>query len=530
MSPPQQPNCTSSRPCCDSLPSHRYENEWEIKERELTEARARASQMEKTMRWWSDCTANWREKWSLVRNERNQAREELRVAKLQLDEALKQIELLRGSSGGSTEVTYSNLSALKAVSPPVNVTTTSYTQTDKAVADSSKVISLEKQIAALMFKLEESNRTVVFEREEKMILHRSVERLQRDVSDLQELYDNLKKELLISELLDKDDHEMSESVEVDIEEVDDDITDNNQDQDSNPLESVKVNQDVAIVNSHVEIDKDEEKILNTQSTPTMESEILQIIEASEKMLDSICFSQSFQNCNIEKTSPVLYTNNQEKTPVKDLSPTQPSLENADEPVTADSSNADNVLALLSNVEVAHDLPESAEVEEENNAIDPVKHQTVEEIPVEIVKVLETTAEPTHDDDYLVTVTSTAEITLVIPDRPVTGPAAVKVEENSHEDQTAVKEDTLIDDKSSPVLEKDDGSKEISDLKSLELEASITAATTEMEAIVDELKGDHVPDLESCGDTKSKEDLESTEKNKAEDTTVKAVSDSLVLDD
>lgn len=34
--------------------------------RELEEARARATQMEKTMRWWSDCTANWREKWSKV--------------------------------------------------------------------------------------------------------------------------------------------------------------------------------------------------------------------------------------------------------------------------------------------------------------------------------------------------------------------------------------------------------------------------------------------------------------------------------
>lgn len=48
------------------------DTEWEAKEalrqRELEEARARAAQMEKTMRWWSDCTANWREKWSKVLN------------------------------------------------------------------------------------------------------------------------------------------------------------------------------------------------------------------------------------------------------------------------------------------------------------------------------------------------------------------------------------------------------------------------------------------------------------------------------
>lgn len=46
-------------------------SDWDTREsmrqRELDEARARATQMEKTMRWWSDCTANWREKWSKVR-------------------------------------------------------------------------------------------------------------------------------------------------------------------------------------------------------------------------------------------------------------------------------------------------------------------------------------------------------------------------------------------------------------------------------------------------------------------------------
>lgn len=45
-------------------------SDWDTREsmrqRELDEARARATQMEKTMRWWSDCTANWREKWSKV--------------------------------------------------------------------------------------------------------------------------------------------------------------------------------------------------------------------------------------------------------------------------------------------------------------------------------------------------------------------------------------------------------------------------------------------------------------------------------
>ncbi|BES98269.1 Coiled-coil domain containing [Nesidiocoris tenuis] len=71
------------------------ETDWEAKEamrqRELEEARARAAQMEKTMRWWSDCTANWREKWSKVRNERNKAREESKMLRSKLDSALKDV-------------------------------------------------------------------------------------------------------------------------------------------------------------------------------------------------------------------------------------------------------------------------------------------------------------------------------------------------------------------------------------------------------------------------------------------------------
>ncbi|VBB25829.1 unnamed protein product [Acanthocheilonema viteae] len=54
---------------------------------ELNEARQRAAQMEKTMRWWSECTASWRQKWSTVRNERNRAREEGHSLRIALTEA-----------------------------------------------------------------------------------------------------------------------------------------------------------------------------------------------------------------------------------------------------------------------------------------------------------------------------------------------------------------------------------------------------------------------------------------------------------
>lgn len=53
--------------------------------RELEEMRARTAQMEKTLRWWSDCTANWRDKWTKVRIEKNKAVEEARLMKRDVD-------------------------------------------------------------------------------------------------------------------------------------------------------------------------------------------------------------------------------------------------------------------------------------------------------------------------------------------------------------------------------------------------------------------------------------------------------------
>ncbi|KAG3257202.1 coiled-coil domain-containing protein 102A [Ictidomys tridecemlineatus] len=104
-----------------------WESREELRLRELEEARARAAQMEKTMRWWSDCTANWREKWSKVRAERNRAREEVRQLRQRLDALTKELAgarrerqeaqgeceargrelaLLRGSRGGATDKTH----------------------------------------------------------------------------------------------------------------------------------------------------------------------------------------------------------------------------------------------------------------------------------------------------------------------------------------------------------------------------------------------------------------------------------------
>ncbi|XP_036400502.1 coiled-coil domain-containing protein 102A [Megalops cyprinoides] len=72
-----------------------WESREELRLRELEEARARAAQMEKTMRWWSDCTANWREKWSKVRAERNKARDEVRQLRQRLDALTKELTGVR---------------------------------------------------------------------------------------------------------------------------------------------------------------------------------------------------------------------------------------------------------------------------------------------------------------------------------------------------------------------------------------------------------------------------------------------------
>uniref|UniRef100_A0ABM5GB35 Coiled-coil domain-containing protein 102B n=1 Tax=Pogona vitticeps TaxID=103695 RepID=A0ABM5GB35_9SAUR len=122
---PKEPNETEVRDCaticstCSSnvivpvvLPTISYQppiynyksSDWEIYEeirfRELEEAKARAAQMEKTMRWWSDCTANWREKWSKVRAEKNKAREESRQLKLKLEESVKELSALKKINQG----------------------------------------------------------------------------------------------------------------------------------------------------------------------------------------------------------------------------------------------------------------------------------------------------------------------------------------------------------------------------------------------------------------------------------------------
>ncbi|KGL74980.1 Coiled-coil domain-containing protein 102B, partial [Tinamus guttatus] len=86
---------SSHYPCVYTNNSSNWEIYEAIRIRELEEVKARAAQMEKTMRWWSDCTANWREKWSKVRAERNKAQEETRQLRIKLEIVAKELSTLK---------------------------------------------------------------------------------------------------------------------------------------------------------------------------------------------------------------------------------------------------------------------------------------------------------------------------------------------------------------------------------------------------------------------------------------------------
>ncbi|XP_072321523.1 coiled-coil domain-containing protein 102A [Eucyclogobius newberryi] len=123
-----------------------WESREELRLRELEEARARAAQMEKTMRWWSDCTANWREKWSKVRAERNRARDEVRQLRQRLDTLTKELTGVRRERqelASENETLRQEVLRLHgdAAAPPPNGTSTSCSPTHGSVTHGSSCSS-----------------------------------------------------------------------------------------------------------------------------------------------------------------------------------------------------------------------------------------------------------------------------------------------------------------------------------------------------------------------------------------------------
>uniref|UniRef100_A0A3B5MJA1 Coiled-coil domain-containing protein 102A n=1 Tax=Xiphophorus couchianus TaxID=32473 RepID=A0A3B5MJA1_9TELE len=231
-----------------------WETREELRLRELEEARARAAQMEKTMRWWSDCTANWREKWSKVRAERNRARDEIRQLRQRLDtltkeltgvrrerqelatenEALRQetlhlrgdptegppgspeaepvrdvdldrekmgqqkdLELLEsvlhcGAPGSDAQDSWSS----RGVSATGSRSSSCLSRQERSRQlweDMSSVEEDSSKLNALQLRLDESQKVLLKEREDKLALSKSIERLETELSQWKLKYEDLSK-------------------------------------------------------------------------------------------------------------------------------------------------------------------------------------------------------------------------------------------------------------------------------------------------------------------------------------------------
>ncbi|XP_065209268.1 coiled-coil domain-containing protein 102A [Planococcus citri] len=242
------------------------ETNWETKhalhQQELEEARNRALQMEKTMRWWSDCTANWREKWSKVRNERNTAREEVKHLQVKLDSAVKEnnsyrrqkqhLEVRNEQMRKELEQIHTLLMKyvghwdshlLESIEKfePAKLNAVPYqSDSDEHLTCNGKDSGIEEYIlnegfganknhdttnepvsrtsimedtlsniseisdditndeltrhrlSELQLKLNEMSKTVAAERDEKQLLHKNIEKLESELMDVKEKYEDLK--------------------------------------------------------------------------------------------------------------------------------------------------------------------------------------------------------------------------------------------------------------------------------------------------------------------------------------------------
>ncbi|KAL3859176.1 hypothetical protein ACJMK2_009408 [Sinanodonta woodiana] len=226
------------------------DNDWddreEIRLRELEEARARAAQMEKTMRWWSDCTANWREKWCKVRNERNKARDENRQLRTKLDSIIndctalkrekedlltensrlknglnfvpssttsqnqpdmsgKDHELAQGASNthenvkkiddrqimvGVDEIDQKS-SPVSPKSGSANQEEAEYSKDSSSIGDSEGSL-MDDRVALIELKLDESQKTIIAERDEKTSLMKAIETLQIELHSMKSKYEEMK--------------------------------------------------------------------------------------------------------------------------------------------------------------------------------------------------------------------------------------------------------------------------------------------------------------------------------------------------
>ncbi|XP_035807116.1 coiled-coil domain-containing protein 102A isoform X3 [Amphiprion ocellaris] len=191
-----------------------WESREELRLRELEEARARATQMEKTMRWWSDCTANWREKWSKVHTDGKLDRveeglpaspEPEPVRDVDLDRQKigqqKDLELLESvlhsrTPGTDTQEAWDSGSGSGGVNPAGFRSSTALSRQERnrqLWEDMTMVDEDSSKLNALQLRLDESQKVLLKEREDKLLLSKSIERLEAELSQWKLKYEELSK-------------------------------------------------------------------------------------------------------------------------------------------------------------------------------------------------------------------------------------------------------------------------------------------------------------------------------------------------
>ncbi|MXQ86495.1 hypothetical protein E5288_WYG003187 [Bos mutus] len=176
------------------------------------------------MRWWSDCTANWREKWSKVRAERNRAREEVRQLRQRLDALTKELagarrerqeaqgeseargrELarLRGARGGELELMESLLKnrpeepegcwEVRSAGAGAPRGSSGRQERGRLPWEDTTVEEDASKLTALRLRLDESQKVLLKEREDKMALSRNIEKLEGELSQWKIKYEELSK-------------------------------------------------------------------------------------------------------------------------------------------------------------------------------------------------------------------------------------------------------------------------------------------------------------------------------------------------
>uniref|UniRef100_A0A8C9VZF7 Coiled-coil domain-containing protein 102A n=1 Tax=Scleropages formosus TaxID=113540 RepID=A0A8C9VZF7_SCLFO len=218
-----------------------WESWEELRLRELEEVRTRAAQMEKTMRWWSDCTANWREKWSKVRAERNRARDEVRQLRHCLDALTKELEVALPPSFSSLSSSSSSSKPLEGVElldhEPVKDQCLSSLSPGHRMQNPWRSLRCGPgwplwddmptqadeayRVSALQLRLGESQKVLLKERENKNLLVKNMEQLEAGLSHWKQKYEELNKSkqeafeqlILLKELHQNELGRMSEDLE-----------------------------------------------------------------------------------------------------------------------------------------------------------------------------------------------------------------------------------------------------------------------------------------------------------------------------